>query len=598
MAVLDQDRRAGEYLEEMIGRLWRLGIIAALGFLVVALGYWYTQVVRAQHYRRLSENNRLRQAPLKAPRGPIEDRKGRVLVENVPSYNLLFDRSLSRDRDRSLQFASNILGRNAKELDTLLDHNHQGKFVPVLLAESLHLSEVARFEVAGLEHPEFQIEVLQRRLYRHGPQTAHLLGYLGEVTQREMESSELDLKVGDLVGKRGIEQSYDRVLRGRDGRRVLVVDSRGRTIEEYRRDPSQPGQRLRLTLDLDLQQEAHLALAEQVGAIVALDPRDGAIRALVSAPSFDPNRFARRLDPEEWQEIISSPFHVLQNRSVQSAYPPGSVFKVVVSAAGLSEGVIDPDEKVFCRGSSSFYGQNRRCWLAGGHGWLDLHDAIKFSCDVYFYTKGQELGIEAIARYARQFGLGGRTGVDLDGERSGLVPDPEWSLRVPRHRWYPGETLSVAIGQGALLTTPLQLAVLMAAVANGGQLVVPYLVEGDPRPSRWTDIEPEVFAQLRKALYDVVNEGGSGARARVPDLGVAGKTGTAQVVAQRTRTRSDTLPYEQRDHAWFVSFAPAEQAELVVIVFVEHGGLGSRAAAPIAKALYERYFRDRLGNGL
>ncbi len=589
--IADRDQPAGEYLDLMVTRLWRLALAAAIGFGVVASGYWYAQVLRAPLYRQQSENNRLREAPLKAPRGVIEDRYGRLLVENIPAYNLLFDRSQSRDRTSSLAFASSNLGVDPGILEQrVAAARGQASFVPVLLSENLDLSQVARFEVAALEHPEFQVEVRHRRLYRHGLQTAHLLGYLGEVTQSELARSALG--AGDLVGKKGVEQTYDAELRGRDGRRVLVVDSRGRTIEEHRRDPARPGERLRLTIDLDLQQEAQLLFGDQVGALVALDPRDGAIRAMVSAPSFDPNLFARRLDPEVWRELASSKFHVLQNRTVQNAFPPGSVFKIVVTAGGLADGTIDPQRRVFCSGSAKFYNQTRRCWKAGGHGWVDLHDAIKYSCDVYFYWKGQEMGIDALARWARRFGFGATTGVDLEGERSGLVPDPEWSRRVRGTPWYPGETLSVAIGQGALLVTPMQVSVAMAAVANGGRPVVPHLVDGGGRSARTIGVDPQILGFLRGALSDVV-DGGSGARAAVPGVAVAGKTGTAQVVKQRIRTRSETLPYEQRDHAWFASFAPAEAPELVVVVFVEHGGMGSQAAAPIAKGLYERYFRDR-----
>jgi penicillin-binding protein 2 len=576
--------RVGEHQEVLTLRLGRLGAVVAALFLAVGVGYWYAQVVQYAQYRQLAENNRLRVAKVPAPRGIIEDREGRPLVENLPSYNLYLSRDAAVPDEDSLVFASEVLGAEVEELRRLAVAE------PALLAEDLDLVQLARFEAAALEHPEFRIEVVHRRLYRHGAQTAHLLGYLGEVSQQELLADATYLRPGDLIGKEGVEQAFDRRLRGRDGRQVAIVDSRGRIIAQPSREAAESGERLRLAIDLELQQEAELQLQGHIGALVALDPRDGAVRALYSSPSFDPNLFSHRLARDEWEALISSPQHPLQNRALASAYPPGSLFKVVMALAGLEEGTFDLSNRVYCSGSVRLHDRARRCWKRAGHGSVNVEQALKHSCDVFFYLEGQELGIERIADWARRFGLGQPSGIDVPGERAGLVPDSEWSQRVRRHPWYPGETISVAIGQGPILVTPLQVAVMMAAVANGGALVTPYVLPTAARPPRPLGFSPEHLAVVREALRSVVEEGGTAARIRLPGIEVAGKTGTAQVIEQKTWIDSDELEFEQRDHAWFASYAPVVAPELVVVAFIEHGGHGSSVAAPMVKALYEKYF--------
>jgi penicillin-binding protein 2 len=374
-----------------------------------------------------------------------------------------------------------------------------------------------------------------------------------------------------------------------------VVDSRGRILDEHSERPARPGDALHLTLDLALQQEAERSLRDQVGAVVALDPRDGAILAMASAPSFDPNRFARRLQPADWRALLDSPNHPLQNRAFQNTYAPGSIFKPIVALAALEAGVVSPSDTVFCAGAARIYNHSFRCWKRGGHGRVNLHAALRESCDVYFYHLAPRLGIEAIAAQARSFGLGTPTGIRLLGEKSGLVPDPRWSLAARRHPWYPGETVSVAIGQGPLLTTPLQMATVTAALANGGSLVTPHFVAAEAAPPRPVAVDSRALELVRNAMVAVVNENGTGGAARLRGVAVAGKTGTVQVVGQRTPTDGAVVPWELRDHAWFVSFAPADSPRLVVVVFVEHGGKGSAAAAPIAKRLHEIHFADAPG---
>ncbi len=579
-----------EHREDLVRRLPGLRV----AFLVVVCGiasfYWFVQVVHGSHYRERAENNRLRKASVRAARGLIFDREGRLLADNVPRYDLHLDRSRVRDLDGSLAFAATALDRPVEELRQVVERSRSGSpFRALLLAEDLSLSQVARFSVEAFEHPEFEIEVGHVRLYRHGPLTAHVLGYLGEVTETELAEDET-LDAGDLVGRRGLEKSNDEALRGQDGERVVVVDSRGRLRDEHGSRRAAPGRDLTLTLDLDLQQEAARYFADRVGAAVALDPRSGEILAYVSAPSYDPNLFARRLDRSQWRTIVDAANDPLQNRVVQNLFSPGSTFKIIVAAAGLTEGTVTTSDRYYCPGSTRIYNRRFRCWKPAGHGWVDLHDAIKFSCDVYFYHLGQKLGIETIARYARLFGLGTATGVDLLGERTGLVPDPDWSLRARKTKWYPGETISVAIGQGPLLVTPLQLASVMAVVANGGERVTPHLVRGSAQPAAPVEVDRVALEVVRRALWAVVNDRGTGAQASTPVVEVSGKTGTVQVVEQKTWTDSATLPFEKRDHAWFASYAPSDDPELVVVVFVEHGGKGSEQAAPLARILYEKHF--------
>ena len=585
-----------ESRDELIIRVRFLSGVLVVFLVLVLLGFWKVQIASGDLYRGLSENNRLRRQPVESLRGLILDREGRILVENVASYNLLLQRERMKDLEGSLGFAAKVLGRPREELQSALDRGRSPRgFGAVLLAENLSLAEVARFGVAGFEHPEFEIQIHHLRLYRHGPQTAHALGYLAEVTERELASG-AGYQAGDQVGRLGVEQTFDERLRGRDGEQVVVVDSRGRLVEEFHEQPPIEGEHLELTLDLELQQEASEQLRDRVGSVVALDPRNGEILALVSSPSYDPNIFSRRLQEDEWQELLEAPHDPLQNRAIQNTYSPGSLFKIVMAIAGLTEGMTSPQDRVWCGGSARFYNRRFRCWKRSGHGWTDLKEAIKGSCDVYFYDLGQRMGIERIAHWARTLGLGERTHVDLAGETPGLVPDLQWAAQKRGSSWYPGETISVSIGQGPLLTTPLQMAKLFAMVANGGEVVTPHLDRRAEAPTRReASLEPQVLRRISEALWSVVNESkGTGGGARIAGLDIAGKTGTVQVVAQNHWIDNETLPPDQRDHAWFASFAPVEAPEIVVVVFVEHGGKGSEAAAPIARALYEKYFDSQL----
>ncbi len=588
-----------EHREDLVQRVRVMTRLVTSVLVLIGAGFWFVQIVQGDYYRELAENNRLRKLPIQAPRGLVYDRHGRLLVENIPSYNLLIDRSRSGDPKRAMSFVAEVLGKPPADLQALLQH-YRGipVFKPVLVGENLTLAQVARIGVASLEYPEFDVEVQHLRLYRHGAQTAHVLGYLGEVAPEEVDRSEGALTAGDQVGKKGLEKTYDAALRGKDGERVVVVDSRGELLREYGRRPAVPGKSLTLTLDLDLQQEAARLLdgPEKVGAIVAMDPRNGEILALVSSPSFNSNLFARRLAADEWQALLDEPNNPLQDRAIQNAYSPGSTFKIVMATAGLSEHVISEHDSVFCPGSTVIYGHPFRCWKKEGHGTVDVHQALAHSCDVFFYHLGQKLGIERIAKYARLFGLGSLTGIDIQGEKRGLVPDPAWSLKYRKIPWYPGETISVSIGQGPVLLTPLQMAMMTSIVANGGKKVVPHLIKDDaemPEPAR-VPLDPKALDAVRRGLWAVVNEPGGTAynSARVAGMDIAGKTGSVQVIAQAQRNEKN-LPFKYRDHGWFTSFAPLSDPRIVLVVFAEHGG-GSHGAMPLAHDLYEKYFATAL----
>lgn len=590
-----------QFRDDLNTRVRVLLTVVSLLLAVVASAFWYVQVVRGTHFREQAENNRLRRLPVRAPRGEIRDRDGELLVENTPSYNLLLDRSRSGDVDDSLAFASELLDRPLEELAANLERaRRQPDYQPVPVARNLTLAQVARISALALEHPEFEIDVGHLRLYRHGSQVAHAVGYLGEVSERELahppgvngNGEAPDYRPGDLVGKKGIERRYDATLRGEHGERAVVVDSHGRLVQEYGRVDAQPGEPLRLTLDLDLQQAAERRMRGEVGAVVALDPRDGAVLAMVSTPSFDPNLFARGIRPAEWAELVEDDRDPLQNRVLQNAHSPGSVFKMVMATAGLAEGVIDPGHRVYCPGYATIYGNRFRCWRGGGHGWVDLDEAVAGSCNVYFYQLGKELGIDAIERWARAFGFGSPTGIEVAGERTGVVPGRAWSLAERGHPWFPGETISVSIGQGPITATPLQVARAVAALANGGRLVTPHLVAGAPAaPAPRLPVGDEVLARVRRALAGVVEEGGTAYwTGGIDGLRYAGKTGTVQVVSGRLGEDDEDRPWKLRNHAWFASFAPLEEPELVLVVFHEHGGAGSTGAAPIARDLYRSWF--------
>ena len=576
-------------------------IVVGSVFALLAIAYWYVQIVRGEYYFTLSENNRLRSVKITAPRGYIFDRNGVALVENEPAYNLQLYRRETRDLADSESFAVGVLRLPPEQVRARLERALKNpEFVAVPIAENLGIEEVASIEARAPEHPEFAISISQRRLYAHGVVAAHALGYLAEATLDQIKAPQSGYAPGDWIGQKGIEATYEPLLAGVNGERRVVVDSHGREIAEQGRTPAQPGQNLFTTLDLDLQRIAEDYFKQRVGSVVAMDPRTGEILALVSSPSYDPNWFTRRVTEEEWTQLTTDPHHPLQNRAIQNAFSPGSTFKPFLAYGALAAGLVDPEARVFCPGYAEFYGRTFHCHNKNGHGWVNLRDAIKVSCDVYFYNLGRRLGIDRIAEISKGFGFGEATGVDLPYEKAGLVPSEEWALTKRRARWYPSETISVAIGQGPVLVTTMQLARALSGLLENGRLPTPhlFLASQDARSGNrlrykvetkaGTPLAADKLAIVKNGMWAVLNEpGGTAFGSRVRGVEAGGKTGTAQVVGKESGLAAKGK-YE--DHAWFIGFAPIEDPQMVVAVFVENGGHGNLAAAPLAKALFEKRF--------
>ncbi|MGE5275788.1 MAG: penicillin-binding protein 2 [Acidobacteriota bacterium] len=593
--------RARENRRELSRRVEIARIAVGSVFALLASSYWYVQIVRGEYYFALSENNRIRSVKITAPRGYIFDRNGVALVENEPAYNLQLYRRETKNLEGSEQFAAGVLRLPPLQVHARVERAlRYPEFVAVPIAENLGIDEVAAVEARAPEHPEFAVAVSQRRLYAHGVVAAHALGYLAEATAEQIKASPDAYAMGDWIGQKGIEATYEPLLAGVNGERRVVVDSHGREIAEQSQIPARPGQNLFVTLDLGLQRIAEDYFRERVGSAVALDPRTGEILALVSSPSYDPNWFTRRVTGSEWSGLLSDPHHPLQNRSIQNAFSPGSTFKVFLAYGALAAGLVDPAARVFCPGYATFYGRTFHCHKKQGHGWVNLRDAIKVSCDVYFYNLGRRLGIDRIAEISKAFGFGEPTGVDLQFEKSGLVPSEEWALSKRHARWYPSETISVAIGQGPVLVTPIQLARALSALIEGGRLPTPhlFLASQDPRTGARLRYKAETKTGLpldadkagivKNGMWAVLNEpGGTAYGSRVAGLDAGGKTGTAQVVGKESGLAARGK-YE--DHAWFIGFAPVQDPQMVVVVFVENGGHGSSAAAPLAKQLFEHRF--------
>jgi penicillin-binding protein 2 len=587
------------------------GVILVV-FCLLGIRLWYLQVDRGSEMRLMSEQNRVRLVRVPAARGVVYDRHGEILVDNRPSFDVVFVPEDAR-HDRNLVLAT--LARHLGEEEPALrqDARAGSKRPPyqgIVLRRDLDWAGVVALETHQIDLPGISLQVAPRRYYPYGPLAAHLLGYVGEVSQRELElAGESGYRSGDLVGKAGLEKAFDEELRGESGGEQVEVDALGRRVRVLDHVGDVPGHTVTLTLDRDLQDVAERALGDSDGAIAALDPRNGEILVMVSKPAFDPNIFARGIRREEWRGLMQDPKHPLNNRATQGQYPPGSTFKVAVAAGIAEEKIGGPNPGVHCVGGIPFGNHFFRCWKKGGHGSVDLHWAVVESCDVFFYTYGQKLGIDGIANYARRLGLGMPTGVPLENEKAGLIPDSEWKQRRFKQPWFPGETLSVAIGQGYVTATPLQMANLAATIANGGTRYRPrYVKEIDSADGSVRSVpEPEVLGEaglkkstldrVRAAMRDVVmSERGTGKKARVLGTDMAGKTGTAQVVKLgENRERSNKGALKTRDHAWFIAYAPTEAPEIAIAAIVEHaGGGGGAIAAPVVHEILNHYFgRDQ-----
>ncbi len=590
--------------------VWKINLlqyIAALTFLVLAIGYWRVQVSHNRLFSELAERNRVRNLPVISPRGRILDREGRVLVDNFPAFSILLLREraapLSPDRVQSLARGLRI---DPSEIDRQMERTATlPRFQPLVLKQSASLEDIEFIESHRMEYPEIALVQVPQRLYPFHQVGADTLGYVGEVGEEMLAKPGTRYRPGDVVGMSGIEHAYNSILSGRDGTRRVIVDSHGREVGSLTTINAVPGNDLRLTLDLDLQMAAEAALGDREGAVVALDPRTGEILAMVSHPSFDPNDFARRIDRDEWARLTSDAAKPLMNKAIQAHLAPGSVFKVVTGTAALETGVITTNFTISCPGAVTFYGHTYHDWKRG-HGSVNFHRALVISCDVYFYTLGRMLGIEKIDYFARALGLGAPTGVDLPGEDPGLIPSPEWVEKAFKRKWWAGETISVAIGQGAVAVTPIQLAHVLGGIASGGEFHRPHLAFRDqlralglgPRggTDRHVDLSPTTIDALVRGMWGAVNEGGTGARARCPGIDLAGKTGTAQVVSADLQQSSRSSEY--KNNAWFVAFSPSTKPEIVVSVLVmrgEHSAVAVPIARDIIKAYYEKKGSERPG---
>jgi penicillin-binding protein 2 len=567
-------------------------IFAVLTFLALSY-YWKVQILEHRRYLDMAEANRIRSRVLAAPRGLIRDRDGNILADNTAAFKVSLVRESVKDEAVSYAAISRLLGIDEPTLrERVALHKDLQLFEPIVIADGLTAEDVAPIESRRLELPELLVESEPQRIYRTGTLAAHILGYLQEQTEEEIRARpERPTRPGELVGKSGIERVYDDILKGQDGQAIEVVDSLGRVQNVKARQYPVQGEDVILTIDRELQAEAERALEGREGVIVALDPKTGEVLALASSPTYDPNRFITRFTPKEWTDLISDAASPLENRAIRGLYAPGSIFKLVMSVAGRTFGYVTPATTVYCSGSTQIYGAVRHCWYEPGHGAMNLSDAIKNSCNIYFYSLGRRMGIDQIALAASRLGLGRKTGIDLVGEKEGLVPSTAWKQAALKEPWFPGETISVAIGQGQLQVTPMQVAFLTALIAARGVPVRPRLVSNvpaavDPAPPADSLFKESVFEEIIAGMWRSANDGGTGAGARVDGFDVCGKTGSTQTMSRESAERLARAGRVIKTHSWFSGFAPRVDPRIVVTVLVEFGGGGGATAAPVAGRIF------------
>ena len=597
--------------ERMTGRLLALRVGAAALFFMLAVGFWFPQIAQHQRFEEMAESNHQRTLALRAPRGVVLDRDGRILIDNRGAFSVSVVREQSADLERTLVRLAEVADLDIDAVRATVErHRGDPAYRPIVIIEDATLAQVAAIMARRLdfELPDVVIEEVPTRLYPEGSLAAHLLGYVGEASEGQLGDG---VASGTLIGQSGVESVYNELLMGERGARRVMVNSLGReirTIEEIR--PTQ-GRRVQLTLDSDLQRAAEDGFREAgfVGSAVVLDPRNGEVLSLVSLPGFDPNDFAAGIDQAAWSALTDNELRPLQNRAIQGRYSPGSLFKIVVATAALEEGVALPDDEIFCGGSANFYGNTFHCHRAGGHGRIDLRHALEQSCNVFFYTLGNMLGIDKIHEYAEKLGLTGETRIDLPNEMGSLVPSTAWKQETTGDRWYPGETISVSIGQGQVSVTPVSLAVMIATVANGGTRVTPHVVRAIDDGTGFQPVQrpvpegesfkPETIAALHDGLWMAVNAAGTAGRARVPGRDVAGKTGTTQIISRAGRAAAIAAnsTRDLRDHGWFTFFAPKDNPEIAGVIFAEHGEHGY-LGAPIGRHIIETYFAKQEGRPL
>lgn len=581
-----------------IGKLHALQYVVALVLLVLVGGLWRLQVVGATNYRALAEQNRIRKVPVLAPRGRIFDREGRIIVDNYPSVTCYLLRDQQKSLQADLPVIASGLHLSVESIEaTLKRFAYAPKYQAIPLKQDITPDEQAFIEAHRNELPELETRDEQRRLYPRDGFLAHAIGYVGEVSENDLKQSKYAFyNPGDMVGKFGVEEAYDEILRGQDGSRDVIVNSHGKELGMMGQELATPGKDIKLTIDLDIQRSAEQALEGKNGAIVAMNPHNGEILAMVSRPTFDPNQFAVKLTKSYWQTIITNPDHPLMNKAIQAQLAPGSTFKVIMTLAGLQENKAQ-DMKVICNGGGTFYGHFFAC--DRHHGFVDIHNALPYSCDTFYYTLAERLGIDTIARYATSVGIGQKTGVDIPDEAAGTMPSEEWKLKTQHEKWYAGEVISVGIGQGAVQATPLQLARALGGIASGGALQRPHLVFQDElTPDQFSAIEstypgsgqkevsitPDNWQIITDDMAGVTGPIGTAAAEHLDGIDFAGKTGTAQVMSHdalaHTSKGHNTLP-----NAWFVGITPRRNPDIVVAVLWEHGNWGNNSARLAAQVI-------------
>ncbi len=585
--------RIYEDLTPLQRKTQRTYILIGIIFMFLLFSFWKIQILDHKDYWRQSEANRMREILLSPQRGLIKARDAEVLATNIASFKVSIIRENCRDFEESCYKVSQLLNLAPSVLKERIEkYKDWPLFQPIVVKDDLLLDEIATIKARKAEFPELLIQAEPKRYYPHKSFAAHVIGYLQEISEEEMKNLFRERRLGELVGKTGIEREYEQRLVGSEGRVLEVVDSLGRERGEISRISPVPGQDITLTLDFDLQKRSEELLEGREGAVVVLDTNTGEILALASFPTFDPNKFISRFTTQEWLDLLQSPEFPLENRAIRGLYAPGSIFKLVLALGALDSRLIDEWRTYYCTGSTRIYNHPFSCWFKGGHGSMNLYDGIRYSCNIYFYQVGKTMGIEEIARYARMFGFGAITGVDLPGEKQGLVPDPEWKRKVRDETWYPGETISVSIGQGPITVTPIQVARYTALIANRGKIVTPFLLkkkEPDDREIYRVDIQESVFEKVIRGMWKSVNEDGTGRGSRIQEFDVCGKTGSTQVIST---TSAEKLGQEERivkTHSWFTGFAPKDGPEIAVTVLVEYGGTGGATAAPIAREIFRLY---------
>jgi penicillin-binding protein 2 len=590
-------------------RLTAVQYVVLLIFLLLAYGLWKLQVMQSGKYALLAEQNRIRNVPILAPRGKIVDREGRIIVDNYPSFSVLLLRDSARDLSADADAIAKGLHLNADEVrQRIRRFSSMPQYQPIFLKEDVTPDELAFIEAHKNELPELETIMAHRRLYPRNGFMAHLIGYVGEVTEDMLNQPQFELYTpGDVVGVSGVEKQYNTALMGKNGSRRAIVNSRGREMGRLDETPAEPGKPLKLTIDLDLQIAAEQALEGKNGAIVAMNPRNGEILAMVSRPTFDPNDFAVKISRGEWNKLVDDPDHPLLNKAIQAQLAPGSVFKIIMATAGLQEGIAQT-LRVNCNGGATFYGRYFKCWVLEEHrvhGEVEIGKAIYQSCDVFFYTLAEKLGIDRIAKYATAFGMGQKTGIDLPQEASGVMPSEEWKIRNFKQKWYAGETISVGIGQGAVAATPIQLARAIGAIASGGLLQRPHVINPTDLPPNIVPaatpdevrvpIDPQNWEIITDAMAAVVSPGGTAGLSHLQGIDFAGKTGSAQTISNALKAKMGAAGKKFKDNGWFAGVEPRRNPEIVVCALLEegeHGYLAARTAAQVIKAYVEKQRRQ------